>query len=155
MVPYLPSFRISEDDQMSLSKSKPKRARDPNERRARPRFPIHRELRFKLVEQGTPLASGHAETLDISSAGVRFNAGRSLPDGAFAELSISWPVLLHGECPMRLAVFGRIVRGTEGECVCTVERYEFRTQARVLKMVRTDSMLERWAVGAPRQLASA
>ena len=68
--------------------------------------------------------------------------------GSFVELSVSWPVMLEGSTPMRLIVFGRVVRSAGRLAACTVDKNEFRTQARVPRDVipiRTDSMLQRWA----------
>jgi hypothetical protein len=49
---------------------------------------------------------------------------------------------------MRLVVFGRVVRTQPGFCACTVDKYEFRTQARTIHALpggRGDNMLQRWA----------
>lgn len=120
----------------------------PTERRARLRFPMHRELRYKLLEGQAIIASGAGATCDMSSGGVAFTSDRPLPTGVFIELSIAWPVLLDNACPMRLIVFGKLLRAGLHRSACTVEKYEFRTQARALRFaapVRHDSMLERWA----------
>ncbi|MGA2269536.1 MAG: hypothetical protein ABSH44_13790 [Bryobacteraceae bacterium] len=55
-----------------------------------------------------------------------------LRPGTFIELSISWPALLDQTCPMRLIVFGRVLRGAGRTAACTLDKYEFRT-ARVSK----------------------
>lgn len=118
------------------------------ERRKKIRFPIMRELRYKVLEGDTIVEFGLGTTLDMASGGVAFLNNKPLREGSFIELSISWPVLLEDSCPMRLIVFGRVVRSSERETVCSVDKYEFRTQARVLRQmvpVRHDSMLERWA----------
>jgi hypothetical protein len=108
---------------------------------------MQRDLRYKLLKDGATVESGSGETIDIGSGGVAFSIGRALPEGNFIELSISWPVLLESNCPMRLIVFGRVVRNDAGKCACTVDKYEFRTQSRAFQPtpVRTDSMLQRWA----------
>jgi hypothetical protein len=118
-----------------------------NERRGKFRFPMRRELRYKLLKDGATAEAGTSETVDIGSGGIGFAMERDLPVGAFIELSISWPVLLDHNCPMRLNVFGRVVRNGAGKCVCTVDKYEFRTQSRGFQVptVRQDSMLQRWA----------
>jgi hypothetical protein len=40
-----------------------------------------------------------------------------------------------------------VVRSDKGKCACTVDKYEFRTQARTLQPApaRNDGMLKRWA----------
>ena len=115
------------------------------DRRKKSRFPICRELRYKLLEDDEIVAQGTGETIDIASGGVAFTAGQPLKLGAYIELSISWPVLLEENTRMRLVVFGRVVRGDTLTAACTVEKYEFRTQARTnVCEIRRDSMLQRW-----------
>ena len=118
------------------------------DRRSKTRFPMRREMRFKVLEDGRIVSSGSGNTLDMSSGGVAFFSDGDLKVGAFVELSISWPVLLDDRCPMRIIVFGRVLRSNEGWSACSVDKYEFRTQARVYEAapaVRSDSMLRRWA----------
>jgi hypothetical protein len=50
---------------------------------------------------------------------------------------------------MRLTVFGRVLRCNGRKSVCSIDRYEFRTQARTMprpETTRPDTMLQRWAV---------
>ena len=118
------------------------------ERRKKARFPMNRELRYKVLEDDTIVESGMATTIDMGSAGVAFLTDHQLPPGAFIELSISWPVLLENSCPMRLIAFGRLLRSSGRMSACTVDKYEFRTQSRAARpvaTVRSDSMLQRWA----------
>ena len=117
------------------------------ERRRKARFPICRELRYKLMENESIVAEGEGETINIGSGGVSFVAGRPLKTGTFVELSISWPAMLEENTRMRLVVFGRLVRSNNETAVCTVEKYEFRTQARKTgaePQWRRDSMFQRW-----------
>lgn len=118
------------------------------ERRARVRFPMHRDMRYKLLEGEAIIASGAGATCDMSSSGVAFTSDRPLAAGAFIEVSISWPAALEDGCPMRLIVFGKVLRSGLHRSVCTVEKYEFRTQARTLQFAvpaRHDNKLQRWA----------
>jgi hypothetical protein len=117
------------------------------ERRRKQRFEIHREAHYKITEDGLVVANGCAETVNICSEGVAFQAEGRLKRGAFVELSISWPALLNGNCAMRLIVFGRILRVNGQRAACTLEKYEFRTQSRKLQTMpelRTSGMLRRW-----------
>jgi len=119
------------------------------DRRKKRRFPISRELRYKLLADGVIVGFGTGQTLNMGSAGIAFSVDRGLRPGAFIELSISWPVLLDNACPMRLIVFGVVRRNEGGRAVCTIDKYEFRTQARTFQAagaMRHDSMLQRWAV---------
>jgi PilZ domain len=119
-----------------------------SDRRKKTRFPLNRDLRFKVLDGDTIVEFGSGTTLDMGSSGVAFVTDHPLRVGAFIELSISWPVLLEGSCPMRFIVFGRVVRNGERLTACTIDKYEFRTQARVVREVipiRSDAMLQRWA----------
>jgi hypothetical protein len=120
------------------------------ERRNKQRFEIQREARYKITEDGLVVASGNAETINICSGGVAFQAEGRLKRGVFVELSISWPALLNENCAMRLIVLGRILRVNGLSAVCSVERYEFRTQSRKLQTMpdtRANSVLQRWVDG--------
>jgi PilZ domain len=124
------------------------RLRKSTERRNKMRFPMNREVRYKLLEDERIIAAGLGTTTNMSSGGVAFNSDADLPNGSFIELSISWPALLDSVCPMRLIVFGRVLRGSEEAKVCSVEKWEFRTQSRQVaaKMpLRIDGKLQRWA----------
>jgi len=117
------------------------------ERRKKARFAISRELRYKLVEDHKVVAQGAGETIDIGSGGIAFSAEHRLRAGSFVELSIAWPVLLDENTRMRLVVFGRVLRSHDQIAVCSVDKYEFRTQARLVQADvrgRQDTMLERW-----------
>jgi hypothetical protein len=132
------------DFSSSIHRQTPAQDRD---RRGKYRFPMQRELRYKLLRDGATVESGSGQTVDVGSGGVAFSIGRELEPGSYIELSISWPVLLEHSCPMQLIAFGRVVRNLDGKCACTIDKYEFRTQARVVQApaVRNDSRLERWA----------
>jgi hypothetical protein len=129
-----------------LKEASEMRLRNPAERRAKLRFPVTRELRYKLLKNGKFIAAGHGETVDMSSGGVAFRA-QSMPEtGDYIELSISWPALLDDTCPVRLAVYGRVIRRSDSLVAATVEKWEFRTGARRLTAVpmQTDNRLIRW-----------
>src|SRR5690349_2412339 len=99
------------------------------ERRNKQRFPLQREMRYKLLEQGQTGGAGTGQTVDISSGGVSFISDRSLPADAIIEISMSWPVTLENACPLRLVVKGRVVRNEGNAVACTIDKFEFRTQA--------------------------
>jgi hypothetical protein len=120
------------------------------DRRAKYRFNLERELRYKITEESGPAIFGTGQTINLCSGGVLFASDQPLKLGAFIELSISWPVLLDDNCPMRLIAFGRILRAEDRIAVCSIEKYEFRTSSRGFRPTtpgRDDGMLQRWADG--------
>ena len=120
-----------------------------NERRSKYRFEMERELRYKVTRDGVQVAAGTGRTANLGSGGVAFSTEHDLPSGSFVELSISWPVMLGETCPMRLIVFGRVLRSAQGRAACSIDKYEFRTAAKVQSIAsgRSDGMLQRWAEG--------
>ena len=133
-------------------------AKKENDRRSKSRFAIERDVRYKLAEDGVVVAAGSGQTIDMCSGGVAFVAEQPLTPGGFVELSISWPVLLEKSCPMQLSVLGKVLRSEGRRSVCSVDKYEFRTQARLLRNVqpmRNATVLQRWADGARRETLKA
>ena len=131
-----------------------KLAVNTEDRRTKARFPVQRELRYKVLKNNAVIETGVGRTLNLSSGGVAFYVDKELKTGTYIELSISWPVLLEASTPMRLIVFGRLLRASNRVGACTVEKYEFRTQARSLQAIpnmRVDSKLQRWADGLRRE----
>lgn len=117
------------------------------DQRAKWRFGLERELRYKLLDGDTIVAAGVGRSVDISSSGLGFLGQHQVKEGALVEVSMSWPVMLD-EVPMRLVVFGRVVRATTFFAACTIDRYEFRTQARARENpipIRNDFALRRFA----------
>jgi hypothetical protein len=129
-----------------------------SDRRGKSRFKIRRELRYKLLCEGKVIEAGTGFTVDIGSGGVAFRSGRTFSVGEYVELSISWPVLLAESCPMQLSVLGKVLRSDGQRSVCSVDKYEFRTQARLSRNVPPvshDSVLQRWAESARREIVKA
>ena len=125
-----------------------KKIKPANERRKKMRFPLRREMRYKLLDEGRIAAQGCGETLDMASGGVAFRIPDALPLNCYVELAVSWPVPLDDGCRMQLIVFGRVLRFGEGKYVCTIEKWEFRTQARERRDIipmRVDDHLVRWS----------
>ena len=134
---------------MSTQKAVP-----PVERRAKQRFIMEREIRYRVLEQDKIIAVGSGKTINLSSNGVEFVTEHDLPTGSFIELSIAWPALLENRCPLQLIGFGRVLRCAQGTVASTIEQYEFRTLARVVPeqawSARSDHKLRRWAEAVAR-----
>jgi hypothetical protein len=103
------------------------------DRREDRRYRIHLDLRWKLIRRRRVLDTGVGQTVDLSSGGILFDAGRSLPVGLNVELAISWPVLLRNEAPMQLIVSGRIVRGGNNRTAVCMVQHEFRTSGTLVE----------------------
>ena len=128
------------------------------ERRAKARFPIQQDVRYKVLENNRIVSAGVGKTIDMSSSGMALDIDQPLTPGAFMELSVGWPVLLDDTCPMRMIVFGRVLFSDSNKTVCSIDKYEFRTQAKTshaVMPIRSDSMLQRWADGYRRDVMKA
>ena len=97
------------------------------ERRQDRRYNLQLELKWKLIRRRRLLDTGAGRTIDASSGGIRFDAGRHLPEGLNVELAISWPVLLHDVAPMQLVATGKIVRCDGRQVAIQTTQHEFRT----------------------------
>ncbi len=109
---------------MSLEKEK-------DDRRSSDRFPIEREVRYKVLSRKSSAEgeSGMGMTINMSSNGVLFTTDRYLLPGRRLEVSISWPAQLNSKVSLKLVARGRVVRSEEGRAAIEIHQYEFRTQA--------------------------
>src|SRR3954451_10699606 len=98
------------------------------ERRVKRRFQIDQEVKYKMLYGQRIAETGVGRTLNISSGGVWFSTENMLTSGMPVELSMTWPVLLNDSCPMKLMIYGCVVRSNERGAAVAIERYEFRTQ---------------------------
>ena len=106
------------------------------DRRNADRFPIEREIRYKVVgRKGIPDA-GAGKTVNISSNGVLFTADHMLIPGRKLELAISWPAQLDNRCMLKLVARGRVVRSDQGRTAVEIQQYEFRTQGTNVMSIR-------------------
>jgi hypothetical protein len=98
------------------------------ERRQKRRFQIEQDVRYKMLYGQRIAETGVGRTQNISSNGVWFTTENILTAGMPVELSMNWPVLLNDSCPMKLMIYGCVVRSTDRGAAVAIERYEFRTQ---------------------------
>ncbi len=98
-----------------------------NERRAADRFPIEREVRYKVISKKNGDESGVGSTINISSNGVLFTTEKLLIPGRRLEVSINWPAQLNNKCALKLVARGRVVRFEQGKAAMEIQQYEFRT----------------------------
>ncbi len=97
------------------------------DRRQDRRYQLQLECKWKLIRRRKVLDTGTGNTIDISSGGLLFDAGRHLPEGLNVELSIAWPVLLHNVAPMQMVASGKIVRSNGRHAAIQTVAHEFRT----------------------------
>lgn len=105
------------------------------DRRRTTRFPVCEELRYRVMHKSSRV-SGTGKTLNIGSGGVLFTTEEKLPLGRTVELSVNWPAMLDGTCPLKFVAVGRVVRAEADIAAVRIERYEFRTRASGEKMDR-------------------
>ena len=98
------------------------------EKRTKRRFEIAQEVRYKVLYGQRIAETGLGKTLNISSGGVWITTENMLTVGMPIELSMVWPVLLNDCCPMKLMIYGCVIRSHEKGAAVSIERYEFRTQ---------------------------
>lgn len=103
-------------------------SRVERERRTKRRFHIDQEVRYKMLYGQRIAETGSGRTVNVSSSGVWFTTESMLTTGMPVEISMNWPVLLNETCPMKLMIYGCIVRSNERAAAVAIERYEFRTQ---------------------------
>jgi hypothetical protein len=114
------------------------------ERRHDKRYGMQLQLRWQLVRRRRVVDTGTGCTVNMSSGGLRFEAGREMPSGMNVELAIAWPVLLLNVAPMQLVITGRILRSGDGWAAIRTVTHEFRTfsaSAAANNAIRTPSSL--------------
>ena len=86
--------------------------KDKDDRRSADRFPIEREVRYRVLSRksSTDGESGVGITVNMSSNGVLFTTDRYLLPGRRLEVSISWPAQLNSKIALKLVARGRVVR---------------------------------------------
>lgn len=112
------------------------------ERRMKRRFQIEQEVRYKMLYGQRIAETGTGKTLNISSSGVWFTTENMLTTGMPVEVSMNWPVLLNDSCPMKLMIYGCVVRSNEKGAAVAIERYEFRTQGRAFQQAGLPAGIE-------------
>jgi hypothetical protein len=108
--------------------AKRKKQDEQVDRRNKRRFNIEQGLRYKLLYGSRIAESGTGRTVNISSSGVWFTTESMLSTGLPVELSMTWPARLNDVCPMKLMIYGCVVRSDRDGAALAIERYEFRTQ---------------------------
>jgi hypothetical protein len=98
------------------------------ERRSSGRFPIERDVRFRVLNKKNQDQAGAGSTVNMSSSGILFTTDQVLLPGRTVEVAVSWPAQLNNAIPLKLVARGRIVRFEPGRAAISIQHYEFRTQ---------------------------
>jgi hypothetical protein len=105
-----------------------------DDRRSHHRYPIVLEVEYKVLKRHHVVERGSGSTLNISSTGVLFEASDTLRSTGAIELTLHWPFLLDGVCPLRLVIKGRVIRnhGHGKRIAVSIKHYEFYLARRTL-----------------------
>jgi hypothetical protein len=103
------------------------------DRRTKQRFHIEQEVRYKMLYGQRIAETGTGRTTNMSSGGIWFTTETQLALGMPVEISMAWPVLLNDFCPMKLMIYGCVVRSNERGAAVAIERTEFRTTGRSMQ----------------------
>ena len=98
------------------------------DRRDTNRFPVREDVKYTVVHSRSLKTSGSGKTLNFGSGGLLFTTEDRLPVGNTVELSVTWPALLGGTCPLQFVATGKVVRSESNRAAVRIERYEFRTR---------------------------
>ena len=98
------------------------------DRRGAARFPLVRDVRYKIRSRRSVEETGFGSTINMSSSGILFGTDRPLRPGIRLEVSVSWPAELNGTVPLQLVARGRVARSTTAVAAIEIQQREFRTQ---------------------------
>src|SRR5437879_4414890 len=94
-----------------------------DDRRRKKRYPINLQVEYKVLKNYLAIGNGTGTIVDLSSNGIAFQTDKPMTVGNYLELSASWPVLLDGSCPLKLVVFGKVVRNDERITAVVADRH--------------------------------
>ena len=98
------------------------------EKRGSNRFPVQQGIQYRAIDYRGAKLTGDGLTLDMSGSGIRFSIQQRIPPGRIVEVSVDWPVRLHGTCPLKVIVVGRVVRSDASSAALSILQYESRTK---------------------------
>jgi hypothetical protein len=97
-----------------------------NNRREQRRF----ALALKLTYTSKSGEHGSGELCNMGSSGLLFQCAHRFVKGELVKVSLEWPYLLDGSCPLRLSVQGRVLRSGDSGTAVAIMKHEFRTARR-------------------------
>ena len=105
----------------------------PFERRLHQRYPITLDVEYKVPGGSDVRLMGFGRTVNISSRGVLLEISDRLPNRCPIQVSINWPFFLGGSIPLKLVMYGNIVRVAGSTIVVRVTGHTFRTAGRTMQ----------------------
>jgi hypothetical protein len=90
------------------------------------RYPITLDVQYKLLATDSGEQIGIGKTVNVSCGGVLFEATDGLPARSLIALFIDWPLLKEGAHPLKLVMYGRVIRSDGRLAAVRVSRHEFR-----------------------------
>ena len=99
------------------------------DRRNSQRFPLQLAVRYRLIGTRATSEWVSAESVNISSSGLLFQAAEEIQPGQGIEAFVAWPVSLDNRVPLKLAIKGPVVRMEGNHAAVRFERYEFKTRS--------------------------
>ena len=105
----------------------------PFERRLHQRYPITLDVEYEVPGGNGVRLIGFGRAVNISSRGVLLEISDPLPNRCRIRLSINWPFFLGGSIPLKLVMYGNIVRVAGSTIVVRVTGHTFRTAGRAMQ----------------------
>lgn len=105
----------------------PSRTAAGSDRRNSSRFPIERNVFYRVMSKRNQNETGTGVTKNISSSGILFTTQQMLLPGKRVEIAVSWPAQLDDRCQLKLIARGKVIRSEPGMAAVEIQQYEFRT----------------------------
>ena len=105
----------------------------PWERRSHQRYPITFDVEYEVPGGNGVRLMGFGRTINISSRGVLLEISDPLPNRCRIRLSINWPFFLGGSIPLKLVMYGNIVRVAGNTIAVRATGYTFYTAGRTMQ----------------------
>ena len=102
----------------------------PSERRRGRRYLVATIGRLRPVDSET---FTRAVIHDISSSGVFFTPEINLIRGSRVQLLVDWPVKLHDEIPLMLALLGTVIRQDLTGIAMRISRYDWKLRGKPIE----------------------
>ena len=129
----------SENEATDVGPGKSSKELPREERRSCRRYAVTLDLRWSLIHRGRAEQHGLGRTLDLSSTGLKFDAGRELAVGNRVVVTILWPTLLASHGSSEFHIRGEIVRAAGCEAAMRIARHDFVLRTQSGSVRRNDS----------------